>query len=136
MKELLDELFVPLEIAIELRALGFNEPCFAHRIKEDGVLIDLTPGSLYFKTYPSVQNVDGAYSVNAPTFQQVTEWFLTKNMHVTYTPIFVNEGFGVTNIDSYVPHCNADNYDVEYKTSKEAYIVAINTAIEICKKSK
>lgn len=133
----LDKLFVPLEIAIELYMLGFNEPCIAHRIKKEGVMIDLAPGSLYLKAHPSVQNSDDDYSINAPTFQQVSEWFLTKNMHVTYTPIFVNEAFGVTKINCYVPHCNGDNYDVEYETSKEAYVAAINTAIEICKeKSK
>ena len=136
MKELLDDLFVPLDIAMELNSLGFKDPCFAHRIKNDGVLIDLTPGSIYFKQYPSIENADNKYSVNAPTFQQVSNWFLIKNMHVTYTPIFFNEALGITRIDCYVSHCNGDNYDVEYLTPKDAYIAAIKEAIEIIKKSQ
>jgi hypothetical protein len=133
MKKLLDDLFVPLDISIKLSEIGFNEPCMAHRIKENGILLDLFPGSLYYKQSPSSENVDPEYSINTPTFQQVSEWFLTKNIHVTYTPIFVNMAFGFTTIDSYVPHCNTDNYFVEYKTPREAYIAAINEAIDSIK---
>lgn len=135
MKQHLDDLFVPLDISIMLSEIGFNEPCIAHRVKESGKALNLIPGSLYYKHTPSRDNIDPPYSINTPTFQQVSEWFLNKNIHVTYTPIFMNVAFGATKIDCYVPHCNVDDYDNECDNFRDAYILAIKKAIEICKNS-
>ena len=55
--------FVPCELAVKLKELGFNEPCFAYRKDPD----------MLFIAY---------YNQPAPTFSQAFRWFREKyNLH-------------------------------------------------------
>ena len=69
--------FTTYEIAKLLKELGFNEPCIAHYISKEGWQLDLTEGSFYFKDKPS-KSVD-TYSILAPLWQQVIDWFREKH---------------------------------------------------------
>lgn len=134
---------VPYDIAIELKKLGFNEKCFVFYDEDKNPMHFQQPMAFYnnnndIQYLRKLKNLFKTKKVKdimclAPTWDQVSEWFLKKNMHVTYTPIFINRALGLTEIDCYVPHCNFDYYDLEYKTSKEAYVNAILKGIEIIK---
>lgn len=65
--------FVTYEIALKLQELGFDEPCFAHYISNQGWKIDCKEGSFYYKGSPS--NSKDEYSILAPLWQQVLDWF-------------------------------------------------------------
>ena len=67
--------FVPYGLAVKLKALGFNEPCFGYYL-EDGTRV---PAS-YSKAgtaYPSNSDLLPEWSA-APTYQQAFRWFREK----------------------------------------------------------
>jgi len=81
-------LFVPEDIAKQLRDLGFNEPCFAIYYKNN-LEKNLQPA---YKIYniPDVKNTSfevtmlrSADAVTAPLYQQVVDWFrLNHNLYL------------------------------------------------------
>lgn len=139
----METLIVPYVIAIELKRLGFNEKCFAF-YDEDKKPMHFTQPHAFWNNNNEIhylRKLKNTFKKNkvkdimclAPTWDQVTEWFLTKNMYVTFMPIFINRALGLTEIQCYVPHCNFDYYESEYKTAKEAYTEAILMGIKILK---
>ena len=62
--------FVPYELAVKLKALGFDEPCFGMYCK--GRFHRLYPNS--YKDVPE----DFYREVDAPTFSQAFRWFREK----------------------------------------------------------
>jgi hypothetical protein len=67
--------FVPYELAVKLKALGFNEPCFGYYL-EDGTWV---PASYSEEgtVYPSNTDLLPEWSA-APTYQQAFRWFREK----------------------------------------------------------
>jgi hypothetical protein len=68
--------FVPYGLAVKLKALGFNEPCFGYYL-EDGTWV---PASYSEKgtVYPSNTDLLPEWSA-APTYQQAFRWFREKH---------------------------------------------------------
>lgn len=83
-KQEMESLFVPYEIALKLKELGFNEKCF-NTYTEDKVLIPYCTGTYYFP---------------APIFQQVFRWFRDKYGLIGYiqTSYVTNEVVNNRNI--------------------------------------
>ena len=54
--------FIPYEQALELKELGFDEPCFGYRAEGDDVMIKHIPHCV----------------ISAPTFSQAFRWFREK----------------------------------------------------------
>lgn len=55
--------FVPYELALRLKELGFDEPCFGY-YKHEELLIE-----------GKYKNSDHGFSVSAPTWQSAFRWF-------------------------------------------------------------
>jgi hypothetical protein len=55
--------FIPYEQALELKELGFDEPCFGYRAEGDDVMIKHIPHCV----------------ISAPTFSQAFRWFRQKH---------------------------------------------------------
>jgi hypothetical protein len=55
--------FIPYEQALELKELGFDEPCFGYRAEGDDVMIKYIPHCV----------------ISAPTFSQAFRWFRQKH---------------------------------------------------------
>jgi hypothetical protein len=68
--------FAPYELAVKLKALDFNEPCFGYYL-EDGTWV---PASYSEEgtAYPSNTDLLPEWSA-APTFSQIFRWFREKN---------------------------------------------------------
>lgn len=67
----LKDLFVPKEIAIELKEIGFNKPCFACHSSND---IRFIKASNVWS-----ENINES-EVYAPTYEQVKNWFMEKHL--------------------------------------------------------
>lgn len=65
----IETLFVPYELAVKLKALGFEEPCFA---TWSGETLDM-----------SLQIPSDDYFTKAPTFSQAFRWF-RENYNLNY----------------------------------------------------
>ena len=126
--------FVSYQIALALKELGFNEPCFTYYYDISGELrknisVDIHNGWTYF---PNIKLI-----TLAPTFSQAFRWFLKKHklyaviiptitMHWTYLTMTV-----VENMIEVPPYKNVKAYD--YSIKEEAELECLLKMIEIVK---
>jgi hypothetical protein len=72
--ESIEKEFVPYDIALELKQLGFDEPCFGYYLCKNsafGVELELTTNWIDLLPYDSS-------SCKAPTYSQAFRWFREK----------------------------------------------------------
>jgi hypothetical protein len=121
---MIDKEFVPYELALELKQLGFDEPCFKYIYTGDtgnnvNIPCEVVPSSA--KNY----NEDDL-CVSTPTYSQTFRWFRTKfNCHHT---INLNKKYVGIAYSSVV------NFSVdEFNTYEEAELACLKALIEIHK---
>jgi hypothetical protein len=108
--------FIPYEQAVDLKELGFDEPCFAYRAEGAEVMIKYTPNCV----------------ISAPTFSQAFRWFREKHGLVgiikfgtndfTYN-VYNEDGMGLLTKESL-------NFNSNYE---EAELECLKKLIEIAK---
>lgn len=108
----ISKLFVPYEESLELKELGFDEPCFGYR---DGC------GYLMIKPTPHCV-------ISAPTFSQAFRWFREKYKLQSYIR---HECSDVEYYYDFV--INEDVYDVIKDTYEEAELECLRKLINIIK---
>ena len=135
--------FVPCTEALDLKELGFNEPCLCfYNISDDNKLaIHAQFDSYNFnmsnnKNTPNKSSRGGKLvTISAPTFSQAFKWFIeqgilsditphTKNIYEFY--IKYNLPFSLES-DTYTYSCLSN----EYKTYEEAELECLKKLIEI-----
>jgi hypothetical protein len=62
--------FVPYQIALDMKSIGFDEPCFGYYYPIDNINFGL-------RTYININHQD-RYFTNAPLYQQCWKWFREK----------------------------------------------------------
>jgi hypothetical protein len=109
--------FVPYELAVKLKALGFDEPCFGFYEHTKKLNIKITKDSLCNK-------VKGLFC-DAPTFSQALRWFREK-YGITHR-LYENFNFVILKIKG------AEMIDTTgwYKTYEEAELACLDKLIEI-----
>ena len=116
--------FVPYELAVKLKTLGYDGPCF-------GVYI---AGHLMI-TYDSIYNSTDIPVVKAPTFSQAFRWFREKyNIHSFIIPLIDEVGF----VYKYQARVHTEESAVEiigeFETYEEAELACLEKLIKIVKK--
>lgn len=143
----MNNLFVPSEIALALKEIGFDEPCF-------GWYADKKPGD-FIQEPVKRQNYFAFQRASAPVYDQVVDWFRAKGIEVFVMRYTYRGG-------KYMGKCfmwAVDEYDEEYdheweenpkhwvlnerrsqgyefKDAKEALNAGILKAIELIKQKK
>ena len=120
--------FVPYELALELKQLGFDEPCFAFYDE-----------SLYF---PNNENQYGTFcnqkldasSCSAPTYSQAFRWFRDKHnlrCQINYIGGLINETtwWDISVIGHY--NTNPKEWEMKYQPYEEAEVACLRKLIEI-----
>jgi len=118
--------FVPYEPSLELKELGFDEPCFGCYTKEGQLSYDFSDNrgtGHYFQRCA------------APTYSQAFRWFREKhNLHSCVAPAYQDEiskvivyWFWIQGFDSF------EDEDINYKTPEEAELNCLLKLIEIVK---
>ena len=116
--------FVPYELALKLKQLGFDKPCFGYyqytRLKLQLPLI---------KSETQPQTYMGGEDCSAPTFQQAFRWFREKEFLIDVTSLNSNE------YEFYIQWSFAYSHlsDI-YKTYEEAELTCLQKLIEILEK--
>jgi hypothetical protein len=122
--------FIPYEQALELKELGFNEPCFGYWKMSDWLIEEKTRTDGY-------THADQLCS--APLFQQAFRWFREKyEIHTRINPHSSNDGN-----DNYI----VDEYDWEmvhpkyfdgpyFEKYEDAELDCLKKLIEIVKNKK
>ena len=134
----MEKQFVPYEIALKLKQLGFDDPCLAYFSNDK-----------YHDLHHSCENVmEGNFVINnynelkAPLWQQVIDWFDNKNIIIS---IDINPGTLFYRVHLYKRYYHNPNRLVigEYFLSgefnnfiskEEARKQAILKALELCQK--
>jgi hypothetical protein len=108
--------FVPYELALKLKQLGFDEPCFAWYVSE-------SYGLAYGEAVKSDLIKDG---IVAPTFSQAFRWFREKQFLIDVTSLNSDE------YEFYIKWSFAYSFlsDI-YKTYEEAELACLDKLIEI-----
>lgn len=144
------EQFVPYEIALKLKELGFDELCFAHYVNGDLITKTAILKSSTMQYYqqnninPSNQYKDK--KCTAPLWQQVIDWFREKhNIHIEIelTDNTMQFYYQYCIVDSKNRECHDEdmidqatriyNYNEKFNTFYEAREQAILKAIELIK---
>jgi hypothetical protein len=122
--------FVPYELAVKLKQLGFDEPCFA-RFNNDGDLL-----IAHTEKYIIDNGVDRSeFFTLSPLFQQAFRWFREKHdfSHA------INKTYG----GQHIPYVNGEELDLDsdcneiegykwlYTSYEEAELACIDKLIEI-----
>jgi hypothetical protein len=133
------DLFVPYEQSLQLKELGFDEPCFGNWLssfqsgwKVYELILELGMNE-EFEDNRNVYLLDGACS--APTFSQAFRWFREKYDLVSWIrrrPGFVKE------YSWYISDWNDEDpdeyyYDLHIETYAQAELALIDKLIELTK---
>jgi hypothetical protein len=117
--------FIPYEQALDLKELGFNEPCFGY----------YSNGNLVYGNHTN--NMMQRFRYSAPTFSQAFRWFRGKynlfgciDLHVS-TPLHWFIRIDKIDINDYLYHSEDGN--IQYSTYEEAELACLLKLIEIVK---
>jgi hypothetical protein len=134
--------FVPYELVVKLKALGFDEPCLAY-YQKSAVIGDDTILPIQIRNKASNFN-DNEYSkmgvpfCSAPTFSQAFRWFREKYD----LRIWIESNHGVSKFEYVIATTNHNFIDKQfndfssYKTYEEAELECLEKLIEIVEQYK
>jgi hypothetical protein len=127
--------FIPYEQALELKEIGFDEPCFGYfepngefNYIESHILKDMP----YLAKNSEWQDICGA-----PTFSQAFRWF--RKNHGLYSSIIFKKSYPdnyVTGLEWYIIICGGDGvlFDTDGTyTYEEAELACLKKLIELAK---
>ena len=121
-KQGVESLFVPYEIALELKELGFDEKCFG--------FYDLSYKCRL--TFTSDQNFYEQQKCSAPTFSQAFRFFREKyGLHYIICKNIQMDGYGYREV-ILIPYME-ENENTIFKTYEEAELACLKKLIEIAK---
>ena len=126
--------FTPYEQALDLKELGFDEPCFGYYLCKNsalGVELELTTNWIDLFPYDSS-------SCKAPLYQQAFRFFREKyEIDVFYWRNSLTDKYRVSEIKISNKEINLEEKfeDTEYKTYEEAELACLIKLIEILKDS-
>jgi hypothetical protein len=114
--------FVPYELSLELKQLGFDEPCFG--CYDEKRVFGLTVMSI--KQYYTNSKED-TWNCSAPLYQQAFRWFREK--YKLYSFVFkFDEGFGYETYKEGITQTNES-----FENYEEAELACLQKLIEIVK---
>ena len=119
--------FVPYELAVKLKALGFDEPCLK-------VFNESKQPRINSESRNWNDNLKNGDTTSVPTFSQCFRWFREK-YHIIGYPIFKGGKTTQTAWYDYVIYSEieweVDNPNQQWKTYEEAELACLEKLIEL-----
>ena len=120
--------FVPYEQALELKELGFDEPCFAYYLNRKLNIFHSTP--VNDRINSKTKDIFNSDVIVTPLCQQAFRWFREKyNLHPLRTG---NEFYTSYSLD--MKHLSFERQDKNKNHSEKAELECLKKLIEIVKK--
>ena len=120
--------FIPYELALELKELGFNEPCLAS-YNHAGKRLDI-------REYIN----HGEYTVLAPVYSQAFRWFREKHGLVSWISFRIDLQkkylWYITDVKDIVTRDCDYIFDLQIESYEESEIACLKKLIEIVKEGK
>lgn len=126
--EVLKDIFVSYDIAVQLKEIGFDEPCIAY-FNSTSIMPDYP--YRYVKNY-NKNSTESKSFITAPTYEQVFKWFRKKNYQ---SSVVFNFGSFYDFIE-HIREAEAFATDEDYNSYEEAREQLILKLIEIYKNDK
>jgi len=133
----IEELFIPYEIALQLKEKGFNEPCLAYYNVSNILVNGYRIVYIEHESSNPCKNNPNSIDVTVPLYQQVIDWFREKHRYhidITFRESKSNKIEGINSVyyDIEIYHMNGGD---AYKTLKiseysDHYYVCLIKAIE------
>ncbi len=136
--------FVTYEQAIQLKELGFDEPCFAYyglNNVEDKLFFDIDPDDGELTSLNQNQfyhnNLSEIGRISAPLKQQVFKWFREKHQIEVTVSCYYSKRLGIS-YEERLYHCHIIRDGIttkgpKFKTYEEGESACIDKLIEIVK---
>ncbi|WP_314237906.1 hypothetical protein [Capnocytophaga leadbetteri] len=123
---------VPIDIAKELKEIGFNEPCNHYvRISNDDIKLKINHSSIglvILKRNSEYLNDDIASFVTIPTWTDVFAWFRARGLHHTIRYLLAHKlYFYAINETYYLKNKGSGIYDTYEEAQKECVKALIKT---------
>ncbi len=132
-KQGMERFFCPYELALELKELGFNQPCFAFYglSRDDYKTIRLSIFQNLKTDYlPDIHHLD--VTCDAPLYQQAFRFFREKyGLHYIICKNIQMDGYGYREV-ILIPYME-ENENTIFKTYEEAEVECLKKLIEIAK---
>ena len=125
--------FIPYDIALAMKEIGFDEPCVATFHDNSGGEIEFTFGMFHHPKKNSEANtVSGTFigknGCYAPLYQQAFRFFREKHG--------LHHQIGWFGADKYLCGITPSSYTAEFETHKEAELSCLRKLIEIVNQNK
>lgn len=135
---LMEKEFVPYELVVKLKELGFDKPCFGYYHVCDGY----TKGYA-FCYFNEPERYESDSAVLAPTFSQAFRWFREKHF-ILYDIVFYREDkrtkkgywYNIFQWNFDMTKRNIINVNLYFTTYEEAELACLKKLIEIVKNKK
>lgn len=125
----MNKLFVPYAESLELKELGFDEPCFG--------LFTRSNNELLIKEIPNQQECEQYFGgILAPTFSQAFKWFREKSFRFCVIDDHSNNEKPYTFTTEHEYYYDVGSGNDWYKTFDEAELECLRKLIEIAKNGK
>jgi hypothetical protein len=125
--------FIPFELALELKQLGFDEPCFAWYNPKGTLLSDLTIGHEETDFFYTQNDMDENQCI-APTYSQAFRWFRENyGLSGWVNESFVGSSQGVISIKSEIGLKYHTAVTKLFDTYEEAELACLKKLIDIAK---
>ena len=115
----MESLFAPYKIALELKKLGFDEPCFGYWKSKNWLIQEKTRTDGY---------THADQECSAPLYQQAFRWFREKYQASPTIHCMSEQG------NSWKYHIPNEGGERDFNTYEEAELACLIKLIEICKK--
>lgn len=125
--------FVPYQPSLDLKELGFNEPCFGYYYTLDGKYWEFAEKSEYYKLDDEI-NIGGKFNLPVSTFSQAFRWFREK--YGLYSWVTMELGATLTFCWTITGENKGTEYKAFLKTHEEAELECLKKLIEIVKKKQ
>jgi hypothetical protein len=120
--------FVPYELVVKLKQLGFDEPCFGYHYTLNGKDWKFADKHEYFEIDDQLV-IGSKFTLLAPTFSQAFRWFREEHdLHYQLVPFFSDKESHA--VDYYLAIAQ-HRPPIQVKTFEEAELAALDKLIEI-----
>jgi hypothetical protein len=125
--------FIPYELALELKRVGYDEPCFAWYNPKGTLLSDLTIGHEETDFFYTQNDMDENQCI-APTYSQAFRWFRENyGLSGWVNESFVGSSQGVISIKSEIGLKYHTAVTKLFDTYEEAELACLKKLIDIAK---
>ncbi len=118
--------FVPYEQALELKELGFDEPCFGFYYTLNGRDWKFVEKTEYHRLDDEM-NIGGKFTISAPLYQQAFRWFRKRYKASPIITCYSELG------NAWKYHIPPDGGEQGFYTYKEAELACLKQLIKIVK---